>query len=383
MQVPFVDLKKQYVSLKSEIDAAISEFVATAWFVGGPAVADFESEFARLHNAKHCVGVNSGTSALHAALWALGVGPGDEVIVPVNTFIATAEAVSLTGATPVFIDHDDSFNLDTNALRQELEKRSKAGNVKAVIPVHLYGRPCEISVVQSIAKEYGLSVVEDCCQAHLSYSNDPLPEGGTSKNYVGTTGAAGAFSFYPAKNLGAFGDAGAVITNDDALAKKMRKIADHGSSAKYQHEFPGHNYRISGIQATVLKIKLKYLQDCTDKRRENARLYAEALRDVEEVKTPMEADNGYHVYHLYVIRAKNRDQLQQFLNERKIGCGLHYPTPLHFQQAYSDLGYKEGDFPNAEKFCGEILSLPMFPELEPEQIRYVADSIKEFYSKNS
>lgn len=379
MQVPFVDLKKQYVSLKSEIDSAILEFIATGWFVGGPAVADFESEFAKLHNAKHCVGVNSGTAALHAALWALDVGPGDEVIVPVNTFIATAEAVSLTGATPVFIDHDDSFNLDTKLLRQELEKRSKTGKVKAVIPVHLYGRPCEIDVAKSIADEYGVSVVEDSCQAHLSYLS---PDGGASKNYVGTTGAAGAFSFYPAKNLGAFGDAGAVITNDDGLAAKMRKIADHGSGAKYQHEFPGHNYRISGIQATILKIKLKYLQDCTDKRRENARLYGEALRDVEEIDTPEEAENGCHVYHLYVIRAKSRDQLQQFLKEREIGCGLHYPTPLHFQQAYSSLGYKEGDFPKAEKFCGEILSLPMFPELQPEQIKYVADSIKEFYSKS-
>jgi len=381
MQVPFVDLKQQYQSLKSEIDSAISEFVATGWFVGGPAVADFESEFARLHNAKHCVGVNSGTSALHAALWALSVGPGDEIIIPVNTFIATAEAVSLTGATPVFIDHDDSFNIDTSLLRQELEKRNKTGNVKAIIPVHLYGQPCEIEAVQSIAKEFGLSVLEDCCQAHLSYSKDPKNE--NDKNYVGTTSAAGAFSFYPAKNLGAFGDAGAVITNDDALAEKMRKIADHGSSAKYQHEFPGHNYRISGFQATVLKIKLKHLQDCTDKRRENARLYGDLLQEVEEIITPTETQSRYHVYHLYVIRAKDRDKLQKFLVERGVGCGLHYPTPLHFQQAYSNLGYKAGDFPKAEKYCGEILSLPMFPELQPEQVKYVADSIKEFYSKKS
>ncbi len=387
MQVPFVDLKQQYQSLKNEMDSAISEFIATGWFVGGPAIAGFESDFADSHNAKYCVGVNSGTSALHASLWGLGVGIGDEVLVPVNTFIATAEAVSLTGAKPIFVDHDDSYNLDIDELKQTLEGKGRLGlpadNIKAIIPVHLYGLPCRVDKVLEIAQRYGLSMVEDCCQAHSAYSIDSLSGEESRKNYVGTTGSTGAFSFYPSKNLGAFGDAGAIITNDEKLAQRMRKFVDHGSTTKYQHEFPGHNYRISGIQATVLRVKLKYLQKCTDGRRENARLYNEALIDIAEVEVPPETQNDYHVYHLYVIRAKERDRLQEFLKNRGVSTGLHYPKPLHLQDAYSNLGYKEGDFPRAEKYCGEILSLPMFPELQRKQIEYVVDSIKAFYSKEN
>jgi dTDP-4-amino-4,6-dideoxygalactose transaminase len=381
MQVPLVDLKQQYQSIKNEMDSAILKFIATGWFVGGPALANFESNFATSHNARFCVGVNSGTSALHASLWALDVGIGDEVIVPVNTFIATAEAVTLTGAKPIFIDHDESYNLDLDKIKQTLEGNGKLGssvdNIKAVIPVHLYGLPCRVEKVLKIAEKYDLSIVEDCSQAHLAYSIG----GKTGKKFVGTTGAMGTFSFYPAKNLGAFGDAGAIITNDEKLAEKMRKFADHGSITKYHHEFPGHNYRMSGIQATILRVKLKYLKKCTAMRREVARLYEEALRNVAEVKTPPKTKNDYHVYHLYVIRAKERDQLQEFLKNRGVSTGLHYPKPLHLQDAYSNLGYKEGDFPKAENYCNEILSLPMFPELKPEQINFVVNSIKEFYRK--
>ncbi|MEC7641574.1 MAG: DegT/DnrJ/EryC1/StrS family aminotransferase [Nitrospinota bacterium] len=378
MKVPFVDLKQQYATLKVEIGSAILDFVATTRYIGGPAVSGFESEFARLHGAKHCIGTNSGTSALHVALWALGIGPGDEVIVPVNTFIATAEAVSLTGATPVFVDHDETYNLAIEPLRKLLSK--KPGSVKGIIPVHLYGKPCSTDTIVNLARENDLVVVEDCCQAHLAHALNPLSNG-SAKTPVGTAGSAGAFSFYPGKNLGAYGEAGAVITHDDALAAQIRKITDHGSDTKYHHEFPGHNYRLDAMQATILGVKLKYLKAWTDQRRNHARVYNEALKNIVEVDLPPKTVDDYHVYHLYIIRVRNRDPLRKFLEEQGIATGLHYPTPLHLQPAYSKLGYQRGDFPNAEKSCNEILSLPMFPELQPEQIQHVTESIKKFYSK--
>jgi dTDP-4-amino-4,6-dideoxygalactose transaminase len=411
MHVPFVDLRTQYQSIKSEIDQAIAEIIETASFIMGKSVKEFESEFGRLHDARHCIGTSSGTDALHLALWGLGISQGEEVILPVNTFFATAEAVVLSGASPIFIDCDSfSYNIDIGKLEEFVSRRCRVSDqgglinlstnrlITSIIPVHLYGQPAEMDPILDIAGKYRLKVVEDACQAHLaeylsaqSYklNVNKLCTGQTETEEkrnlkewrrVGTIGNAGAFSFYPGKNLGAYGEGGAVTTNDPDLFDKMWLIHDHGSKEKYHHEVVGHNYRLEGMQAAVLNVKMRYIEKWTQLRRASAAHYTELLRDVAEVTTPEEAPYAKHVYHLYVIRAKERDRLREFLKEEGIETGLHYPIPLHLQKAFRDLGYSEGSFPVAEQCAREILSLPMYAELTSEQIGYVVEKIKEFYT---
>jgi dTDP-4-amino-4,6-dideoxygalactose transaminase len=390
-QVPFLDLKAQHPQIYNEIDDKMKDIIANTGFILGKYVDDFERDFAEIQRSKYCIGVSSGTDALHVALMTLGIGPGDAVIVPVNTFIATAEAVSLCGATPVFVDCDEYFNLDVCKLEEILQKseerktedqksrraeggkaeKQKSNNgVKAVIPVHLYGQPANMDRIMEIAEKFGGAVVEDACQAHLARWQNKR---------AGNFGTFGAFSFYPGKNLGAWGEAGALITNDKQLYEHAKMIRQHGEIERYHHKVIGHNYRMEAFQGAVLSTKLKYIKQWTKQRQENAALYKELLADVHEIETPRELIGAECVYHLYVIQAERRDELQAYLGEKNIGTGLHYPIPLHLQEAYAHLGYKEGDFPVAEKAAERILSLPMYPELSERQVRYVCDKIKEFY----
>ncbi len=372
--VPFMNLRAQHHRIYNEIDDKLTDVIANTGFILGKYVEEFERGFAEAQGAKYCVGLSSGTDALHVALLAMGIGPGDGVVVPVNTFIATAEAVSLCGATPVFVDCDEYYNMDVDRLKELLEGGGGTEHIeiKAIIPVHLYGQPANMAAIGELAKRYGLKVVEDCCQAHLArYRGVP----------VGNAGAFGAFSFYPGKNLGAYGEAGALITNDEELYLKAKMIRQHGEIQRYQHQEIGHNYRMEAFQGAVLGTKLKYLPAWTEKRRANACLYNELLKDVEGVSTPAEIDDVYSVYHLYVIQAERRDELQKYLGEKGVATGLHYPVPLHLQRAYGFLGYRDGAFPVAEVSARRILSLPMYPELSEGQIRYVVDKIKDFFKK--
>lgn len=365
MIVPFVDLRAQYNNIKEEVNAEIQKVLESCAFILGPSVAEFEKEFANMHDVRYCLATSSGTDSLHLALMALGVGRGDEVLVPVNTFFASAEAVSLTGATPVFVDCEpDYYNIDITRIEASITERTKG-----IIAVHLYGQPADLDPILAIAGKYNLWVIEDAAQAHCAEYKD---------RRVGSMGQIGCFSFYPGKNLGAYGEAGAVTTNDDELYEKMRKIRDHGSSKKYRHELIGHNYRMEGIQGAVLSVKLRYIEQWTEQRRVNAALYSRLLADIPGIITPKEMKSVRHVYHLYVVQVPHREKLQDFLNKRGISTGLHYPVPLHLQPAYQSLGYRKGDFPVAELQMDKILSLPMYPELDSSQIHYVVDNIKRF-----
>jgi dTDP-4-amino-4,6-dideoxygalactose transaminase len=366
MKVNFVDLKAQYLSIKDEIDEAIQNVIDNTAFVAGPFVKEFEENFAEAHNAKYCVGVNSGTSALNISAMALNIGADDEVIIPTNTFFATPEAFSLTAATPVFVDCEDSFyNIDPGKIEAAITEKTKA-----VVAVHLYGQPAKLDQIKEITDKHNLILIEDCAQAHTAeYKGKP----------VGTTGNVGCFSFYPGKNLGAYGEGGAVITNDEALYKRILALRDHGSSQKYYHDYIGHNYRMEGFQGAVLNVKLKYIHEWTESRRKNANLYCKYLSDIKEVILPKEMEDVKHVYHLFVVRVPQRNELMAYLKENNIYTGIHYPIPCHLQKAYEFLDYKEGDFPNAEKFAKEIVSLPMFAELKEEEIAFVAEKIREFY----
>ena len=371
MNVPLADLHKQYLHIKPEIDSAIQNVIANSQFILGKAVADFEAAFASAHEVRHCVAVGSGTDALHAALWGLNIGRGDVVVTTPFTFIATLEAISLTGATPAFVDIDQrTFNMDVPALEGLLAGNSRA--VKAIIPVHLYGQPSAIADVKSIATKAGVHVVEDACQAHAAKYDT---------TFVGNFGIAGCFSFYPGKNIGAFGEGGAIVTNDDALALKLRRLRDHGQNEKYKHAFIGHNYRMDGIQGAVLGVKLKYLQTWTERRRAIAAKYHQLLASVGDLVLPFVLQHAYHVYHLYTIRTKQRNALQQFLAGKQIATAIAYPIPLHFQEAYKHLGYHAGDFPESELASEECLSLPIFAELTDEQVEYVCSNIRAFFEK--
>jgi dTDP-4-amino-4,6-dideoxygalactose transaminase len=379
MQVPFLDLKVQYKQIDKEVLPMVTEAMANGAFVGGTQVSNFEEEFAEYCDSKYCVGVGSGTDALRFSLMAVGVGAGDEVITVPNTFIATTESISQVGAKPVFVDIDErTYNMDPQKLEDFLKKRFKpqASSLKptpkAVIPVHLYGQTADMDPILKIAQDHDIAVVEDACQAHGSLYKD---------RKAGSMGAAGSFSFYPGKNLGAYGEGGAVVTQDEEIARKISMIRDHGQAKKYFHDVEGYNGRLDAIQAGVLRIKLKRLEEWNLARRENAAYYNELLSKIEGVTLPVEADFARSVYHLYVILVDNRDDLQQFLNDKGIASGLHYPLPLHMQKAYVHLGYKKGSFPVTESVAEKLLSLPMFPELKREQIEYVAESIKEFMER--
>ena len=368
MGVPFFDSKQHYRSIKDEVDAHVKRVMDSCRFVLGENVDSFEREFARFCGTDYAVGVANGTDALHLALLACGIGKEDEVITMPNTFIATTEAISQTGAKIVFVDIDSwTYNIDVAQIEGAINEKTKT-----ILPVHLFGQSADMDSIMKIARKYNLKVIEDACQAHGAEYRGKK---------AGSIGDAGCFSFYPSKNLAAFGDGGMVITDGNKIAQKIKMLRDHGQMKKYEHLVEGYNSRLDEIQAAILRVKLKRLDEQNKLRRKNAWIYNELLKDVDEVVTPFEAEYGKHVYHLYVIRTEKRDELQEYLKSNGIGTGLHYPIPLHLQKAYEYLGYKEGDFPVAEECAKQILSLPMFPELTPKEIEKVASEIKTFFAR--
>lgn len=364
MQIPLVDLKKQYLGIKDEIDSAIQEVLDSTAFILGKKVEDFEKKFAGLCNVKHCVGVNNGTSALRLALQALNIKPNDEVITSPFTFIATAEAISHIGAKPIFADIDEkTYCIDPEKIKEKITKKTKA-----IMPVHLFGQPADMDPILEIAEKHSIKVVEDAAQAHNAlYKN----------RKAGSFGNVSCFSFYPGKNLGAYGEAGAVCTDNEEIAKELILLRQHGELTRYYHDIIGDNCRMEAIQGAVLGVKIKYIEEWTEKRRKNAEAYNELLKKLDLI-LPYEAGYAKHVYHIYAIRAKNRDRLRDFLGKNGISTGIHYPIPIHLQKAYSFMGIKKGTYPIAEKAADEILSLPMYPELSEEQMEYISETIKNF-----
>ncbi len=364
MKVPFLDLQTHHAPLRAEFSRAIEDVIDAGAFAGGPFVATFEEEFGKYCQARHALGVGSGTEALWLALLASGVGPGDEVITVPSTFMATAEAITYTGAKPVFVDVDEqTYTMDPELLSQAITSRTRA-----VIPVHLFGQPADMDPIMEVARGRGLSVIEDACQAHGA-----LYKG----RRVGAIGDAGCFSFYPGKNLWAFGEAGAVVTNSGELQEKMRILRDHGQARKYYHSMVGWNCRMDGIQAAVLSIKLRHLEKGNELRRKHAQQYREALLGSDEIILPCEAEYARHVYHIYAIRVQGRDEVMRMLTEMGVGCGVHYPVPVHLQEAYRMLGHGPGAFPVAERAAAEFISLPMFPELTQAQIDFATQCVRE------
>jgi dTDP-4-amino-4,6-dideoxygalactose transaminase len=364
--IPFVDLQAQYRSIKGEVDAAIGRVLESSAFVMGREVAAFERAFAEYTGARHCVCVTSGTAAIQLAVTACGLGAGDEVIVPANTFFATAEAVSNAGATPHFVDADPaSHTIDPTKIEAAVTARTRA-----IIPVHLYGQAADLDPIFEIAVRHKLTVIEDAAQAHGS-----LYKG----RHVGALGRAGCFSFYPTKNLGAYGEGGAVVTNDAEVARRVRLLRDHGSAHKYDHEIIGHNFRLEEIQGAVLRVKLRHLDGWNQLRRACAARYNRLLADA-GLRLPREMPYAYHVYHLYVVESPRRDLLRRVLKEAGIETGIHYPVPLHLQPAFASLGHRPGDFPAAEEEARRVLSLPLYPELTEEQITRVVETISYQFS---
>jgi dTDP-4-amino-4,6-dideoxygalactose transaminase len=363
MTIPFVDLKGQYDSIKPEIDAAIASVIAETSFIGGPHVTAFEEAFARYCGVKHCVGVANGTDALFLALKALGIGAGDEVITVANSFVATSEAIKMAGAQVVFVDvNRRTLNIDVDRIEEKVTPRTKA-----IIPVHLYGQPADMAPIRGIAEKHGFRVIGDAAQAHGAlYCGQPIAQ------FADIT----CYSFYPGKNLGAYGDAGAVVTNNSEWASAARMFANHGRTKKYDHDFEGINSRLDGLQAAILSVKLRHLEDWTERRRRNAYLYNEALAGA-SVVTPKEMDDVRAVYHLYVVRVPNgrREAVQENLKTNGVSTGIHYPIALPYLNAYRHLGHDESHFPEALRASGEILSLPMCPQLTEEQVRYVAQTV--------
>src|SRR5687768_10001159 len=358
MQVPFLNLRAAHDPLRAEFLAAFNEVIDTSAFAGGAFVAKFEADFAAFCRSEHAIGLGNGTDALWLSLLALGVGAGDEVITVPSTFLATAEAISFTGAKPVFVDIEErSYTLNPELLEKAITPRTKA-----IIPVHLFGQVANMDPIMAIARKHGLPVVEDACQAHgAEYKG----------RAAGSIGDTGCFSFYPGKNLGALGEAGAVVTNSAELKQKVQMLRDHGQSRKYHHAVVGWNARMDGFQGAALQIKLKHLAKGNEARRQHARQYDQILGGVEGVIIPQVGQDRVHVYHIYAIRVQSRDAMLQALASRGVSCGIHYPVPVHLQEAYGSLGYARGSFPIAERCADEFLSLPMFPELTPEQIDYV------------
>jgi dTDP-4-amino-4,6-dideoxygalactose transaminase len=362
MRVLFVDLRKQYDSIKNEINEAIDRVIQDSAFIGGAHVQHFEAAFANFCQAQYCIGVGNGTDALYITLRALGIGRGDEVITVANSFIATSEAITMTGARVVFVDCDSkSYNIDTKKIPAVITPKTKA-----IIPVHLYGQPANMPALKKITEVYGLFLVEDAAQAHGAEIDGKR---------VGGFGNAACFSFYPGKNLGAYGDAGAIVTNDEKLALKCRMIANHGRVKKYDHDFEGLNSRLDGIQAAILSVKLKHLDSWTEKRREIASTYRELLKGA-KVILPEKIDGFRHVYHLFVVRVSQRQMVQKKLMEYGIETGIHYPIALPNLAAYKYLGHKPEDFPLATQYSHEILSLPMYPELSLAEIQYICEILK-------
>lgn len=361
--IPFLDLKAQYLSIKSEIDPAVIRVLESTQFVLGSEVMAFEEEFAAYSNAQYGVAVNSGTSALHLALLAAGIGPGDEVITVPFTFVATVAAICYAGARPMLVDIEpNSYTMDVNQLEAAITERTKA-----ILPVHIYGQAADMDPILEIAKRHGLIVIEDAAQAHGARYQDRT---------VGSIGDLGCFSFYPGKNLGAYGEGGIVVTNNPDYVRKLRMLRDWGQEHKYHHELPGYNYRMDGIQGAVLRVKLRHLEAWTEARRAHATRYDELLAN-SWVRTPPVMPGNRHVYHIYAVRTPQRELLQKSLHEQQIHTGIHYPIPVHLQQAYANLGYQAGDFPCSEQVANEVLSLPMYAELTNEQVEIVSAAVSE------
>jgi dTDP-4-amino-4,6-dideoxygalactose transaminase len=362
VNVPFVDLQAQYASIRYEVGRAIEDVLERASFVLGPQVAAFEERFAAYTESRYCVGVESGTAALKLALAALEIGGGDEVLLPANTYIASAIAVSSLGATPVLVDVDDAFLIDPAAAEAALTPRTRA-----IMPVHLYGQMTPMEPIVELAERYGIAVVEDACQAHGAKRRGKR---------AGSIGRVGCFSFYPGKNLGAYGDGGAIVTDDPVIDERLRLLRDFGQKRKYEHIVKGDNCRLDSLQAAVLDVKLNYLDEWNERRRDHAALY-DALLGASGFCTPKNLDAEGHVYHLYVTAVEDRERVQRDLAARGIATGIHYPVPIHLQPAYADLRRLAGSYPVTESAARTIISLPMYPELTGEQIRYVAESLAE------
>ncbi len=367
MTIPLTNLIEGYENIYDEIISNVNKQIKSSLFIGGEEVNKFEKEFSSYCDTKYCISCGNGTDAIYLVLRALNIGAGDTIVTVPNTFIGTAEPISILGAKVDFVDIDiDTYNMDTRKLENYLKKYKKQKNVKAIIPVHLYGQMVNMDLIRDIANRYEIYVIEDSAQAHGAKFKDKNP---------GYYGKAATYSFYPCKNLGAFGDAGAIVTNDRKLAKKIRMLSNHGRVEKYKHIFEGFNSRMDAIQASILRVKLKYLDKYNEMRIKNANIYNNFLKDT-NVITPFCMDDVKHVYHQYVCRVKNRDYIVRKLKNASIETGLHYPIPLHMQPAYKHLGFVKGDFPVAEKVSDEIISLPMWPQMKIETIRYICDEIK-------
>ncbi len=388
--VPFLDLVTPHQELKDELCEVFAAALDTAGFIGGPMVQGFERDFAQFCETEHCVGVGSGTDALRFAFLAAGIGPGDIVVTVPHTFIATTEAISQTGARPVFVDIDEAtYNIDTRKLAEYLDQqcdfdpetrtladRRTKDRVAAIVPVHLYGQMADMDPILELADKYNLIVIEDACQAHGA---EYFSKKQNRWCRAGSMGQAAAFSFYPGKNLGACGEAGAITTNDSELAQKMRMLRDHGQAQKYYHDVEGYNGRLDSIQAGILQVKLKHLPEWTELRRAAAVRYRELLGRLESAPTlPYQPKWSNAVYHIFIVRVQDREEFMKYLGSKGIGTGIHYPIPLHLQKAYKGFGLQKGDFPVCEKVAGEIVSLPMFPQLREEQQQQVVTAIASF-----
>ena len=368
MKVPFADLAIQYKAIKPEIDKAIEEVLNSGNFIGGSSVKQFEENFSSLCRVKNCVAIGNATEGLFLSLKALGIGPGDEVITPAWSWISTSEVITLTGATPVFADVDpEYFTITEEDIKSKITSRTKA-----VIVVHLYGQVAEISSIKALCDQSNLFLIEDCSQAHLSSQSGLI---------AGATGDCGVFSFYPTKNLGAFGDAGCVITNQDTLAEKIRRLANHGGLSKDDHLIEGFNSRMDTMQAAILNVKLNYIKDWNARRIKNAQLYFENLSGIKSLSLPKLRNDSVHTFHLFVIRVKQRDELKSFLESKGVQTLIHYPKALPYEPAYDYLSHSINDFPVSAQLQRTVLSLPISPEISEEQILYVCQMIKSFYDE--
>ena len=384
MKIDFIDLKRQYKTIKKDIDKAIKNVINMSNFILGKEVTLFEKEFARYCGVKFALGVDSGTSALELSLRALNIKPQDKVIVPVFTFYATSASVCYVGAQPVFIDvEEETANIDVNKIEEYIEtvNENERKKIKAIIPVHLFGQSCDMTEILKIAKKYNLKIIEDAAQAHGGCCRLEITNYNFHIKKLGSIGDAGAFSFYPSKNLGCYGDGGMIITNNSILANRIKLLRDSGRTERYFHKIIGYNKRLDTIQSAVLRVKLKKLDFWNSKRRKIAQLYNELLEDITEVKPLKIKDFAEPIYHAYVIRVQDRDNLVNFLKKHKISTAIYYSLPLHLQPAFKFLGYKKGDFPVAEKLSKEVLALPIFPELKYSEIEFIVKKIKKFYGK--
>lgn len=367
MEIPFVDLYAQYLSLQEEIDGIIGQVIHDTAFIKGRYVEEFEESYRKAYQVKHCLGVANGTDAIYIALKMMGIGQGDEVITTASSWISTSEAISQTGARPVFVDIErDYFTIDPGRIEEKI-----TDSTRGIIPVHLYGQPADMPAILEISNKHGLFILEDCAQAHFAR---------IAEKYVGTFGKVSTFSFFPGKNLGAYGDAGAILTEDTELATRMRMYANHGALKKHFHVFEGINSRLDGMQAGILSVKLPHIHAWNARRIEIAGRYSELLAEVDEVTTPLTRPGAVHVFHVYAIRCKDRNGLREHLTGRGISVAVHYPVPLPFMEAYGYLNHRHADFPVVYQDREQILSLPIYPEMDETMIRYVVDSIKEFYA---